>query len=112
MPPKPTKQPPQGLSPSTQNVIYELAMRRPKGGFAASPLFRPSSACCPKCGGDLFTRIRFGTVAVLGIVCDVCPWTHTYSQTIDTPPAPTQMTLFDVAKNSAAACVGPYKGRD
>lgn len=107
MPPKPTKQPAQGRSPSVQNAIYELAMRRPTGGFAASTLFRPSSACCPKCAGDLFTRVRFGSSVAIGIVCDACPWTHTYSQTVDTPPAPPQLPLFDVRKNSAITPLDP-----
>ena len=112
MPPKPTKQPPQGLTPSKPNVIYKLAMHRPLEGFDRSPLFRPAIGDCPNCGGKLWTRLRFGSIAILGIICESCTWLHTFPQTVDTPPSPTQPDLFDVDKNSAASYARPLKGRD
>lgn len=107
MPPKPTKEAPEGSALAKPNVIYELAMRRPKGGYAQSGLFELSGVRCPKCGGDVYTRIRFGSHAVLGTVCDACPWRHTFPQPTDSPPGPTQPDLFDAKTNTAAVMREP-----
>lgn len=112
MPPKPTKRPPQGLTLSKPNAIYELALNRPLEGFELSPLFRPALGPCPHCCGKLWTRIRFGTIAILGIICEDCDWRQTFAQTVDTPSAPPQMYLFDVQKNSAAECLDPLRTDD
>ncbi len=89
------------LSIARHNAIYALALKRPHGGYAASPKFTSTIVSCPKCGGTVYARIRFLTDAVLGAVCDRCPWRNTYSRDSITEPQQTQPDLFIVQKSNA-----------
>ena len=106
MPPKPTKTFHRGPTHTEMNRIYELALNTPLEGYDLSPLFREANSVCPHCGEKLWTRIRFGTIAILGVVCAACSWRHTFAQTVDTPPSPQQIPLFDAQKNSAPSNYG------
>lgn len=49
---------------------------------------------CPRCGGDVYARIRMRDAATLGVTCDDCPWISTFRQktektkNLETPDLP------------------------
>ncbi len=103
MPPKQTKHTPQGNDLPKPQDIYARALRCPSVGYAASPLFLTSVSTCPKCGSEIFSRVRVGSHLPLGVCCGTCPWLSTYPKRQDSPPAPPQLPLFDAYQNQKSA---------
>ena len=95
MPSKRFKTDPPGQAREQTNVIYRLALGRPDGGYKSSNLFQRTTSTCPKCDGELFTRIRFGTRSVLGVVCSECSWLHVYPLKELLPKGSHQLPLFN-----------------
>ncbi len=74
--------------------IYELALARPQGGYAASRLFKRSPIDCPNCHGSVYTRLRGTTGTPIGAVCSECGWKSTFRQRPSLPTAPVQPNLL------------------
>ena len=98
MPSKRFKIAPEDQPPAETNVIYRLALRRPKHGYETSALFDRTASTCPRCDGVIYTRIRFGTRAVLGVTCAECDWFHIYPLKKALPDPGQQLPLFDIRR--------------
>ncbi len=77
----------------THQKIYNIALDRPKEGFAHSPKFRPSSTVCPKCGQAVWLRVRHTTGSIIGATCESCDWRSTYPLRYSLCKAPPQTGL-------------------
>ncbi len=80
--------------PDKLQQIYKLALKRPREGYALSPLFKPAPFKCPRCSGKVYVRNRRNSSTAIGAICCQCSWTATHVQRPDLPPAPPQSELF------------------